>query len=166
MPQFYVVKGIGGGFDGLIVETETNADGVYKLVTRIIDPNMNVGDRTVSLPIPLGALSIHPKFLDQTDDPGIREFASDNPFGKMFLEGHMDCGDLKVTYSQFEKALSVVVFDTQAKRTIFSQYFTKEFDKVKQTVEAVLKQNGGSDAEDLVFQLRALKEAETNGQEG
>lgn len=165
MPKFYVVNGVGGGFDGLVVEGEVFDDYPYIVqISKIIDTNVNVGDRTLALPTPPRSLFIGKDCLTETDDPQLREFASDNPFGNLVLEGHMDCGSLKVAYSQFEKVLSVVVTEPDQNKTVFSQYFFKDFDKVKQTVEDVLKQSGGSDVDDLVFKLRAFKEAETNGE--
>lgn len=163
MPEFYVVKGIGGGFDGLVVETErTQEDGLVE-VMRIIDRTSILGDRNVSLPIPGQAIYIDRKFLEPTEDPGTREYAANNPFGRLVAEGQMEISSIKVSYAQFETVLSVNVQDTVAKKTLFSQYFSKDIEKVKAAIEAVLKQNGGSDVEDLVFQLRALKEAEANG---
>lgn len=163
MPQFYVVKGIGGGFDGLVVEAFATQEGSLVEVLRIIDRNSIVGDRAVALPIPGQAIYLDKRFLEETDDPTTREFAANNPFGNLVLEGHMEMGDLKVSYAQFESVISVNIREPKTGKTLFSQYFSKDFDKVKQTIEAVLKESGGSDAEDLVFQLRALKEAEANG---
>lgn len=164
MPQFYLVKDIGGGFDGLVVEGTPLKDSPPTVrIERIIDRNANVGDRTVSLPIPLGSLFIGQEFLEPTDDPGTREFASNNPFGQLVLEGHMQVGDLKVSYAQFQAVLSVNVRELTTGKTLFSQYFSKDFEKVKSTIEDVLKQNADSDPDDLVLKLRALKEAENHG---
>jgi len=160
MPQFYVVKGIGGGFDGLVIEGESLAHADLIAVQKIIDRDSVVGDRNVALPIPNKGLFIGREFLDEIEDPGIREFSSTNPYGKLQLEGRMDCGGLQVVYAQYELTLTVVVTDMVAKRTVLSQNFSKDFDKVKAKIEECLKQ---ADAEDLVFQLRALKEAEVNG---
>lgn len=170
MPQFYVVKGIGGGFDGLVVEAEPawyeGVGGVPDifLVRRLIDPNRNIGDRTVALPLPDGSVYIGKPFLETTDDPGTREFASDNPFGRHLASGEMEMGDIRISYSLHERALSATVYDLAAKRTVFSQNFTKDPEKVKQAIHDLLKENGGSDLDDLVFRLRELKEAEDNGQ--
>ena len=162
MPQFYVVKGIGGGFDGLVVEGAALKDLPPTVqVLKLIDRDSIVGDRNISLPIPPGALTIGLEFLDPIDDPGIREFAATNPFGKLLLEGRMDCGDLQVVYAQYENTLGVVVTDIVAKKTVLSQYFSKDFDKVKAVIEDVLKNSQVAD--DLVFKLRELKEAENNG---
>jgi len=163
MPQFYVVKGIGGGFDGLVVEGTQVLGTQMVTIQKITDRNSIVGDRNVSLPLPPEAVYLGLRFLDPIEDPGIREFAANNPFGKLVLEGHMTCGVLKVAYSQFESVLSVTITDSSVGKTIFSQYFSKDFDKVKGTIESILKTKDDSDAEDLVFQLRELKEAESNG---
>lgn len=164
MGKFYVLKDIGGGFDGLVAEG-TVVNGVLH-VSKITDKNVNVGDRNVSLPVPEGAIAIGPMYFEETDDPGIREFATDNPFGAFQLEGHMDCGNIKVHYAQYEKSLNVSVAEVQDKgfvRTIFSQNFHSDFPKVKDTIESVLKEHGGEDVDDLVFRLRELWEAQKNG---
>lgn len=159
MPEFYVVKGVGGGFDGLLVEGFKVIGSDMIAVQRITDRDSIVGDRNVSLNLPPTALYIGMQFLEATEDPGKREFAANNPFGRVILEGHMEMGNLKVSYAQFESVISVNIREAESGKTIFSQYFSKEFDRVKGCIESCLKSNGGSDAEDLVFQLRALKEA-------
>lgn len=163
MPQYYVVKGIGGGFDGLIVEGVQVIGTQMVAVQKLIDRSSIIGDRNVALPIPPEAVYLGLTFLEPCEAPGTREFASNNPFGTMLAEGRMTIGNLDVAYSQFQTVINVSVRDTSVGKTIFSQYFSKDFDKVKKTIEDVLKQGDGSDAEDLVFQLRALKEAEANG---
>lgn len=160
MPQFYVVKGIGGGFDGLVIEAVATQEGNLVEVLKFVDRDSVVGDRNVSLPIPGQSIYMDKRVLDEIEDPGIREFSSTNPYGRLQLEGRMDCGGLQVVYAQYELALTVVVTDMVAKRTVLSQNFSKDFGKVKAKIEECLKQ---ADAEDLVFQLRALKEAEVNG---
>jgi len=163
MGKFYLVSGLGAGFDGLIIEGNKISvpEGLEVVeVEKILDRSIVTGDRNVVLSFPPGGLFIGCDHLDQVDDPGIMEFAYDNPYGKFLLEGRMDCGDLRVTYAQFEKAMTVTVLDTQANRTVISENFSKDFDAVKAAIEDVLK-NGGQ--EDLVFKLRELKEIETNG---
>lgn len=163
MPEFYVVKGIGGGFDGLVVEGVQVIGTQMVAIQKLTDRDTIIGDRNVSLPIPPEAVYIGMQFLEKTEAPGTREFAANNPFGQLMAEGRMTIGNLDVAYSQFMSVLSVNIRDTGVGKTIFSQYFSKDFEKVKKVMEDALKQSDGSDAEDLVFQLRALKEAETNG---
>lgn len=160
MQKFYVVNDVGGGFDGLIVQGDQVNFGmaVFLSVTRIIDKNVNVGDRTLALPIPANSVLISIDNLTVTDDPGLREFASDNPFGQLILEGQMSVGSLKVSYSKFDKVLSIVVTEVAENKTVFSQYFTKNFESVMSKIEDVLKNEG--DVEDLVFELRELKSKE------
>lgn len=162
MPQFYLVKDVGGGFDGLCVEGDVFDDHPSLVsVGRIIVSGVNVGDRTVSLPV--RGLLFAKEMLEPTDDPGLREFAGNNPFGRVILEGHMEIGNLKISYTQFDSAMSVNLYDNVAQKTVFSQYFSKDLDRVRGSLEELMKQNGGSDAEDLVFRLRELKEAENHG---
>ena len=174
MPQFYVVKGLGAGLDGLIVEGIQTAAMGLTMVLRIIDPNVNVGDRTASLPLPEEAFYVSDSFLERTDDPKIREFDSNNPYGKFMLEGHMECGRLHISYSQYERGLQVSVLEKYATeetplgpkvetKTIYSENFYRDIVLVKQAIESVLAENGGADADDLVFKLRELKEGEKNG---
>lgn len=162
MPQFYLVKGIGGGFDGLVVEAFATQESSLVEVHRLIDRGSIVGDRNTALPVPGESIYINKKFLEEVEDPGVREFASDNPFGQLRFEGHMECGDVKVAYAQYDNAMSVTLMDVATGRTLVAMNFKRDFDKVKQTIESVLKGNGG-DADDLVFQLLALKEGEKNG---
>ena len=181
MPKFYVVKDIGGGFDGLVIETDDTItlpkqiDIYAKImmpVLRIIDRDSIVGDRNVSLSLPHGAMMINLDYLTEIEDPGTAEFSSDNPYGKFLLQGTMMIGDdgLQVSYSQYEKALQVSVSElilgggTSTRHTLLNQNYSKDFDKVKLAIEAVLKENGGEDPDDLIFKLKALKEAESNGQ--
>ena len=168
MPKFYVVNGVGGGFDGLVVEGEVFDDYPHIVqISKIIDTNVNVGDRTLALPTPPRSLFIGKDCLTETDDPGLRQFASDNPFGSLLREGVMTCGTLKAAYAEFENVMQVSLTETNndfGDKTIFSQYFFNDFAIVMQAVEDNMKQKGDSDADDLVFKLRALKEAETNGQ--
>lgn len=167
--KYFVIEGLGGGFDGLLVEEGTSKseklaplEFFYCSPARLIDRDSIVGDRNVSLPLPDGALYIDRKYLTEVTDPGIREYDNSNPYGKFILEGRMDCGPLRVTYAQFEKNLQVSVFDTEANRTLYSQNFSKNFDKVKQTIEEALK-DGDQEGADLVFSLNELKEVELNG---
>lgn len=163
MQKFYVVKEIGGGFDGLIIEGKNEAGSNLVEVFKLIDRDSIAGDRNVSLPIEQGVLFISLSKLQEIDDPGTREFAANNPFGKLVLEGHMELGSVKVSYAQFESVMSVNIMDVMAKKTVFSQYFSKDFEKIRQTIEDVLKEGDGTDADDLVFRLQELKELEKNG---
>jgi len=163
MSFFYVVSGIGGGFDGLVVEGSQLKDLPPTVeIRKIIDRDSVVGDRNVTLSLPDGALFIGSQFLTPTPDPGNREFGADSPYGKFQLEGRMDCGNLRVAYAQFEKVLQVTVTDVPARKTIASMNFLREFDKIKSAIEDVLK-SGGQDGEDLVFKLREFLETENNG---
>jgi len=176
MPKFYVVKDIGGGFDGLTVEGEVFDDYPHFVsVTKLTDRDSIVGDRNVSLPVPAHSLLIALKNLDEIEDPGTREFSSENPYGKFLLQGTMQLGgtgdsSIQIAYSQYEKALQVSVTNVipngiggATRNTLLNQNYSKDFDKIKLAIEDVLKENG-EDPDDLIFKLKALKEAESNGQ--
>ena len=168
MPKYYVVNDI-LGLNGTVIEGIISEDSEVKsddsdliMVTKIISKNVNVGDRNVMFPVPHATLYIAKGAVNNIESPETLEFASDNPYGKFILEGKMECGGLRVSYAQFEKVMTVTVFDTESGRTVISQNFVKDFDSVKAAIETVLKE-GDSGAEDLVFKLQELKEAENNG---
>lgn len=163
MSNFYVIKGLGPLFDGLVVEA-ANIDSVTKdiEVSSIIDRDSIMGDRNPRFQLPQAALKICSDYLEPTDDPGKREFAADNPYGRFLLEGRMEVDQIVVSYSQYERVLQVNVFDERAQRTLYSQNFTKDFDLVKKAIESVLKDEETT-TDDLVFALQELKEAESNG---
>jgi len=163
--KFYKVQNLAPGFDGLVVQAEQSLDNdKYFVVSRIIEENSFNGDRLVSVQIPLHSLLIHSDNLALSEDQGVatRQFASDNPYGKFILEGRMDLGSVRVTYSRYEKALQVTIFDTIANKTVVSQNFYKNFEHVIDSIEQCLKE-GDQSGEDLVFKLVELKEMESNG---
>lgn len=162
MPEFYLVKGIGGGFDGLIAECTSMPEGSLLEVHRLINVNVVVGDRHASTPLSGQSVYLSRQFLEPTEDPTGRQFDHQNPYGEFQLSGEMSCGGLHVSYSQFEKALQVSVAEVDGtnRKTLFNQNFSKNFDQVKSSLEVALKEGSG---DDLIFKLRELKEAEANG---
>jgi hypothetical protein len=164
MSKHYVLKGLGRGFDGLLVEAVTAAPGdpsVLLEVRKIINRNAIFGDRNVSFPVPPGAIYVDPAFAELTDE-GPREYDTSNPYGVFKLEARYSRGQLEVVLGQYEKAVTVAVSEQQAegKRTLYSQTFTANFAAVKEAVEV---HTSDGDVDDLMFRLAELKEMETNG---
>ncbi len=162
MPEFYLVNGIGGGFDGLVVEASSLQEGSLVEVHRLINTNIVIGDRHASTPVVAQSVYLSKKFLEPAEDPTGRQFDHQSPYGEFKLEGQMSCGNLQVSYSQFENALQVSVAEVEGenRKTLFNQNFSKNFDQIKSVIEQTLKEGTG---EDLIFKLRELKEAEAHG---
>lgn len=162
MKKFYVIDGISPFLDGCIVEAEYELTSLSMSVSTIINPDVNIGGKLKSFPVTQNCMLLHKDFLTEVENPLLREFAADNPYGKFVLEGRMDYGNLRVTYAEFEKVMTVTVLDTQTGKTVISQNFSRDFENVKDAIEDALK-NGDEGGEDLVFKLQELKEAENNG---
>lgn len=149
MLKNYVVKGAGVGLDGLLVR------GVLCKDVSLVAVNDFNG-----IALKNGVMYISDTVLDELDDYSDE---SDDTYGKFQLEGRMECGNLRVSYAQFEKTLQITVFDVGADRTVYSQNFSKNFNKVKRLVEDVLK-DYDLDIDDMVFKLKDLKEEEKYGE--
>lgn len=165
----YKIKGMGRGFDGLIVEGEPDKDVPGLLsVLKITNSNAIFGDRNVSFPVPKGSLYIDDEFLVEYDEPP-REFAHDNPYGRfMYTAEFQNQGQtLSATLTRFEKTLTVTVHEilawaasTPVKSNLFTQNYWKELDKV----ESIVREYMAGDPDDLIFELKRLKEEEANGE--
>ena len=163
MSKLYVLKGLGRGFDGLVVEaenTDPRAPQPLLEVRKIINRNSVFGDRNVSFPVPAGALYVDSAYAEPSDE-GPREYDSHNPYGKFKLEARYTHGPLEVVLGQYERAVTVTVYEQQAedKRTLYSQTFTGNFAAVKEAVEV---HTSDGDVDDLIFRLDELKELESN----
>lgn len=178
MSKFYIINGAGPSFDGVLVEgdpimEDTFNDGVpadtgLVEVVRFIETDVVIGDRQFSTPVTPGSLFMSTDFLEEVEDPKLREFDSKNPYGKFQLEGRMKCGPIEVAYSQYERCLQVNVMEViDAKdmpmvpgatlnKTLLAVNFTKDFDKVKSLIESSLKNQ--DDADQLVFKLEELRD--------
>jgi hypothetical protein len=77
MSRWYIIKGLGPAFDGLIVKAD-HAVQSWRIVEKIINRNIIFGDREFSVIIPESGVMIREKFLKQIDEPMFREFAKTN----------------------------------------------------------------------------------------
>lgn len=175
MTKFYIINGAGPSFDGVLIEGEPicsngdpDSDPDLVSVLRFIETDFVVGDRPFSTPVTPGSMFVGPEYLEQVENPELREYDSKNPYGKFQLEGRMKLGSIEVAYSQFERCLQVnvmEVIDTRDKpmmpgptfnKTLLAVNFTKGFQKVKDLIESSLKNQ--DEAEQLVFKLEELRD--------
>lgn len=177
MGKLYVVKGMGRGFDGLIVEEGqigTNPDVDLVCVTRIINHNAIFGDRHVSFPVKDGCLFIDKGHLEAFEEPS-REYDSKNPNGAYLSETRFRRHSLEAVLVEYERSLTVTILehihedgkynDTRGRdivHTRYTQNYLKDFGVVRAAVDLEVKKG---DLEDLIFTLTELKEQElqTNG---
>lgn len=162
MSKLYVLKNLGTGFDGLVVEGLSFAQGdntVLIEVRKIINRNAIFGDRNVSYPVPPNFLFIDGLYTDPYEEEQ-REYGSTNPYGEFKLEGRYTKDSLEVVFAQYSKALTVTVYEKQeTKRTLYSQTFVGNFAAVKEAIEV---HTSTGDVDDLIFRLNELKEMEAN----
>ena len=82
--------------------------------------------------------------------------------GEHLFEGSYVKGTLHVVYGMFENAVSITIYEMHGstQKTLYTQNFFKQRDHALGTVEDVLA--GKVDVEDLIFQLKEIKDKETN----
>jgi len=164
--DFYRIKGLAPGFDGLVAEVEWYrefAGDRFAVVKRLFNTNQIIGDRTYSVAMAPKALMISTGYLQRTDDPTKREFDSRNPFGRLLSQTDFNRDGIHAASAVFENAMSVSVLDTRAHKTLFSHYF--KTGKPKQVLAEAFSREGNVD--DLVFKLQQIVEEELNdGKEG
>jgi hypothetical protein len=178
MSNLYVIKGMGRGFDGLVVECETglgfDKDGVHRRlypITRIINHNAIFGDRNVSFPVPPNGLYIDSENLAPFNDE-LREFSSKNPNGAYLSETRFKRHSLEAVLVEYERLLTVTILETEHEdgkyndtrgrditKTRYTQNYLKDFDVVRAAVDLEVKKG---DLDDLIFTLTELKEQELN----
>jgi hypothetical protein len=161
--HYYRVKGICPIIDGLVVESPWEERGYssYSLaqVIRIFDTNTVVGGKELLFPITGDALYLNPQYLEETDDPTQREYASDNPNGEYLYDKSISKGEIRVVQALYQNVLCVSVFHKE------KMIYTQNFYRLKETVQEVITIHIMSgDPDDLVFDLKSLKEAELDGQ--
>lgn len=155
----YIVKGLGRGFDGLLVEgTLAPSPNALVEISKITNRNEIFGDRNVSYPVKPGTLFLSEDVLEEIDDPSKREYDAKNPWGRVLFEGRYTKGTLEIAYCQYERVLQVSVIEKVNNRhkTLFSGYYTEQTDAVRNDIEACLR-SPDFDVDDLVFQLKAFK---------
>lgn len=176
MGKFMRIKGLGGGFDGLVVEVREDRiepDTVVN-VLRIIDTAKVVGDRSPSLPLPEGALFVLSDYLDETVHPVDREFASTNPWGRFQYEGrYLSRDDLvEVAMARFDRALQVTVTrrfthgvrTLPTSQTVFSGYFFEDINEViRQMNESMVFDDSFEGLPLVLSRLKLEEEARKHG---
>ena len=153
---FFKIKGI-PGLEGLVVEAEYRSVGDVLCILEIINPNAVVGDRTVRFPIPEGKLFVDDAFVQEIEDPGVKEFSTKSPFGTLLFEGQLRKDSLIVDYVQYDNAVTVTIREDHGEkgRTVYTQNF---FNK-KASAAMTIVQNaviGTVDVDELVFDLKEL----------
>lgn len=161
--SYYRIENLMPGLNGLIVRVDDDgkrSDG-YRAVSRVYNTNISFGDSTLSHPVNAPGLLISLGNLQKVDDPTIREFATDNPFGELQYEGHWSKGNIHVDYALYEKIMTVNVKDTSVKPTltVYSQNYIGDFRvDAEESIQQVLRDE--SDIDDLVFSLQDIAAAQ------
>lgn len=163
--SFYKVRGLSPALDGLTVEGDKH--GTTVTVTRIINPNVMLGDRTLSFPVEPYGLHIRSTFLEPIDNPQLREFTHTNPWGKCLFEGVHKKDNLEVAVARFENAVQVTVTEKVdgVNKTLWTEYFHQGPDASTETLFARVTEIIGKglsaegDASELVFTLRHTHDA-------
>lgn len=166
MTKFYIINGLGPGFDGVLIEGEpvvtdsSSNEPSMVSVLRFVENDIVVGDRPLITPVTPDEMFLSFNVLEEVGDPKIREFDSTNPYGKYQVEGRMKCGSIEVAYSQFKQALQVNVQEVapNMNKTLLAVNFTKpeHFQAVKELIETSLKNQ--DDADQLVFKLEEARD--------
>ena len=157
---FFRIKNL-PGLQNLVVESRSMKlfrDGGHIGIDTIINDSVVVGDRELKYPLPPDSVLIHPDYLVAI--PAFpKEFASDNPFGKLLFEGHLQKADLHIDWVQYTKGVSVTVQERKDKnvRTLYSQnYFGDVATRAMKWITTQVSED--ADPDDLVFGLRDLAE--------
>lgn len=146
-----------------LYETPTSqhyGDGVIESVEveEILNPDVIIGDRQLKFPVVKGFLHVNLHAVREIDDPGVREFTTQSPFGKYQYDGSYKKFDIVVTYVRYENGISVTISEDRggAGRTLYSQNFYNErADEAEETVQQALRND--IDIEDLVMELKAFE---------
>jgi hypothetical protein len=157
----YKIKGMGRGFDGLVVEGTWIAidDGVERdlfRLSKITNDNVVFGDRNVSFPVPAESLYISEEFLEEIEDDEKREFSHKNPFGKYVKNYTLEKNSSKLVVTEYENALSISVIDPHG-MTVYSQNYFLDLPTVQHDIVATFL---NEDLEDTIFTLKDFKSDE------
>lgn len=155
MADWYMLKGINPMFDGLLVQAFPSDGYGAMMVERMVNRDIQWGDRNLSMVFPSGSFMISSEFLQKVDDPGIREFSTTNPWGKVVEEGRRMLSDMEVAWVLFESGcISVTVLEKTdaATKTLYSHNFF-EGDAV---LAKEISMDADATAHDVVFRLRRL----------
>jgi len=157
----YRIRGLGPGLDGLYAEAEYEEQGLFQ-VSKLSNLNIMVGDRNVSLQLPIGALYISEQYLEETDEPAVREYESNSGFGEFRDLCEWSTDRVKFNAVRYECAISInAAYKTSPPRTITSFYM---FKNLEQCWNAVTKLSKKIDQDDVVFELEAMREWERDNE--
>lgn len=164
--SFYRIRSL-PGLEDLVIEGEycrnvTQKDN-YDCINVLQIINRDV--ITSRYQIPPGALFIDDRYLVEIDNPSIREYTAETPFGRVLFEGHLQRGILVVDYVQYTNGVSVTVREdhNEKGRTVYTQNYFNEKGPVAMKVVADAM-SGLLDLEDLVFSLKDIhSDGDKNG---
>lgn len=166
----YKVKDL-PGLNDLHVVGELRLDttvGTVVEVSEFVNTGVVIGDRLLRFPVPPHAVFISVQNLDEVDIDANQEFASDNPYGAFKYEGRFTKGNLTITHSVFEQAVSITIYETETLgpdttnyKTLYTASFFQQAPAALELVEDMLHSN--LDPDDLIFELQKLKENDYNG---
>lgn len=160
--MYFIIRNLCPLLDGLIVEAEPNDENLeLYAVTRLLDRNTIVGDRSIVFNMQAGSLYIGKDFLSQIDNPEEREFDFKNPWGKCLFEVSYLKGNLNIAKAQYETCMQVSVQENidGHYKTLSSYYFDNDKKEFANTViEQHLSTNEDSEVENIVFALQHVYE--------
>lgn len=160
MSDFFRINGL-PGLEGLVAEVRGACPKEGPVgIDALINVSVVLGDRNVRFNYPDGALKIDSKYLVNVPDP-TREYDTKSPFGMFLFEGHYKKDTLEVAYTMFDNALSVSIFEKHndgKQKTLYSQNFFKNATEARDLIDQSFQ---AGDCEDLVFQLKEIKDQET-----
>lgn len=159
--SWYVIKGLSPAFDGLLVESDLEFED-NRYVKRIVNRSIMLGDRELSYSIPQGGLIIRKMFLEDLEDPELRQFDSKNPWGKFICEGRTSRNSIEVAWAEYELCITVTVMETNAinsNKTLYSENFILGDNLNGFEVTDLIRDKVRDDEtmEDLIFSLKELK---------
>lgn len=167
MNQYYKIKNI-PGLNGLHVRGQLHK--ASDIANRVIDvvevfdfinANIQLGDRELKYPVPEHTVYINTFYLKETPDFFLKEFSTENPFGKLAYEGHWSKGTIHVDYAVYENGMSVNVKDTSVKpiKTVFTQnFFNEDAVAAENCIQQTLRDE--ADIDDLVFSLHEISDSQ------
>ena len=165
----YKTKNLPGFEHLLVVGNEWQLDdsrGTFEVVEvkTLINTSVLVGDRELKINLPDQAMFINIHNLEPVPETeSEHEFASDNPFGQYQYEGRFSRGILEVVHVVYEKAITISILEKVGpnSRTLYSESFFSMRERALGMIEEML--HGELDSDDLIFNLKDLKENDLNG---
>lgn len=156
------IRGLGPGLDGLYVDVDdmgSECDACMDIVcvTKLTNMSIMNGDRNVSVQLPPCGLYIDKKFLEATQEVGIREFSSESGFGNFIDHRSVAKGSLIIDTVRYQETISVNVSRVAGEeiRTVTSFYINK---KLEACWTEIIKLLGKNEIDDVVFELDSLRE--------